>query len=48
VQKGFNIIAVGDESKFTDGNLGKIEYDAEHIYLRVAERGEPRKDGRVI
>lgn len=41
ISKGFAIIEVGAEDKFTDGNFKKVEYDKDHVILRAAHYGEP-------
>ena len=37
IQKGFKIIAVGGEDKFDFGDMPKVGYNAEKIYLRAYE-----------
>lgn len=41
LQKGFKILEVGDDSKFTDINIDKAESDVEHIILRASQTGKP-------
>lgn len=41
VQRGFQILEVGDETKFTDINIDKAEPDTEHIILRASTKGKP-------
>lgn len=41
ISKGFAIIEVGAEDKFTDGNFKKVDYDKEHVILRATHYGEP-------
>ena len=41
IQKGFSILEVGKEPRFTDGNIPRANYDEEHIILRAAQYGEP-------
>lgn len=40
VNKGFRIIAVGGEDKFSDGDFPKAEYDNVHVFLRACKSGE--------
>ena len=49
VQKGFKIIAVGNDKTFTDGNLSKeTELEPEKIILRACANGKPTiANGRV-
>lgn len=48
IQKGFKILEVSTDEKFTDVNIEKAEYDAEHIILRASSQGKPiYKDGIV-
>ena len=41
VSKGFEILDVGDETKFEDGNMPKVEKDNNHIFLRAYNNGKP-------
>lgn len=48
VGKGFIILAVGGEEKFSDGDMPKAEYDNVHIILRACKSGEPEIKGNRI
>ena len=48
VGKGFKILAVGGEEKFSDGDMPKAEYDNVHIILRACKSGEPEIKGNRI
>lgn len=48
VGKGFKILAVGGEEKFSDGDMPKAEYDNVHIILRACKSGEPDIKGNRI
>lgn len=48
VGKGFKILAVGGEDKFSDGDMPKAEYDNVHIILRACKSGEPEIKGNRI
>ncbi|MCD7728567.1 MAG: hypothetical protein LUI60_01470 [Clostridia bacterium] len=48
VFKGFNIIAVGDEMKFADGNFGRVANNDKQVILRACAKGEPEIDGNEI
>jgi len=48
VSKGFKIIEVGDENKFDDGDMPKVEYDNVHVILRVCKSGKPEITGNRI
>lgn len=39
VSKGFKIIAVGGEDKFEFGDMSKVEYNTNQIYLRAYKIG---------
>lgn len=41
LQKGLKVLEVGNETKFTDGNIERIEEDTEKIYLRANAKGKP-------
>ncbi len=40
VSKGFKIIAVGGEDKFDFGDMPKVEYNTNQIYLRACQQDE--------
>ena len=48
VGKGFKILAVGGEEKFSEGDMPKAEYDNVHIILRACKSGEPEIKGNRI
>lgn len=48
VGKGFKILAVSGEEKFSDGDMPKAEYDNIHIILRACKSGEPEIKGNRI
>ncbi len=41
VKKGFNIIFVGNTSKFSFGNIPEIPYNTNNIILRACAKGKP-------
>lgn len=45
VDKGFSIIAVGNENFFNDGNIQK---STNKMILRAESQGRPTKDGKQI
>ena len=47
VAKGFKIFAVGNETKFTDGNIPKTE-ESDKILLRACMKGKPAQNGSSI
>ena len=47
VAKGFNILAVGNDAKFSDGNIPKTE-ESDKILLRACQKGEPARNGSRI
>ena len=48
VQKGFKIIEVGNERKFTDGDFPKAEESRDKIFLRACAKGSPVQDGARV
>lgn len=48
VSKGFKIIAVGGEDKFDFGDMPKVEYNKNEIYLRACQKGEVIIDSKSI
>ena len=48
VDKGFSIIAVGNEQYFSDGNIPKVEKQTNKMILRAESQGRPTKDGKQI
>ena len=47
VAKGFNILAVGNETKFTDGNIPKTG-EGGKLLLRTCMKGMPVQNGSLI
>ena len=47
VAKGFKILAVGNDAKFSDGNIPKTE-ESDKILLRACQKGEPARNGSRI
>ncbi len=49
VQKGFKVLAVGNDETFDDGNIEKeIEYEPEKVILRACATGKPTiENGKV-
>lgn len=41
IEKGFKIIEVGNDEKFLEGNVDKVEYDANVFSLRNEIKGKP-------
>jgi hypothetical protein len=41
IQKGLKVLEVGNNSKFTDGNIDRIEENSEKIFLRANADGKP-------
>ena len=48
VDKGFSIIAVGNENFFNDGNIPKVQKSTDKMILRAESQGRPLKDGKQI
>lgn len=48
VKKGFKIIAVGNDAKFSDGNITRIEQTDETFAIRACAMGEPDFENGVI
>ena len=48
VSKGFKIIAVGGEDKFEFGDMPKVEYNTNEIYLQACQKGEVIIDSKSI
>jgi len=48
VEKGFSIIAVGNQDKFNDGDIPKVEKPTNKMILRAEMQGRPIKDGKQI
>ncbi|HRF69851.1 MAG TPA: hypothetical protein PKV66_00305 [Candidatus Pelethenecus sp.] len=41
IQHKIQVIEVANDIKFLDGNINKVEYDANHIALRATAKGLP-------
>lgn len=48
VNLGFDIIAVGKDGKFTDGNIPRAEVNTESIILRACKMGKPDYDNGTL
>ncbi len=48
VKKGFNIIAVGNDTKFSDGNISHINATDETFAIRACAMGKPDFENGVI
>ena len=48
VTKGFKINEVGDENKFDDGDMPKVEPDNTHVIVRACKSGLPEITGNRI
>ncbi len=42
VQKGLKVLEVGNDTKFTDGNISRIAENTEKIVLRANAKGKPK------
>lgn len=47
VAKGFKILAVGNDTKFTEGNIPKTE-ESNKLLLRACIKGKPVQSGSFI
>lgn len=47
VSKGFKILAVGNETKFSEGNIPKTE-ESDKLLLRACMKGQPVQNGTTI
>lgn len=41
IQHKIQVLEVANDTKFLDGNISKVEYDANHIALRATAKGLP-------
>lgn len=48
IQKGFKIIEVGNEEKFDEGDMPKVEPDNTHVIVRACKSGLPEITGNRI
>ena len=48
IQKGFKIIEVGNEEKFDEGDMPKVEPDNTHVIVRACKSGLPEITGNCI
>lgn len=47
VSKGFKILAVGNDSKFTEGNIPKTE-ESDKLLIRACMKGLPVQNGTML
>lgn len=48
VKKGFDILEVSKENKFSDGNIPRIEETSDKIILRACAKGKPERNGNTV
>lgn len=48
VQKGLKVLEVGDDTKFTDGNIPRAQENAQKLLLRANAKGKPEYVTQVI
>ena len=48
VDKGFSIIAIGNENFFNDGNIPKVTQQTNKMILRAESQGRPVRYGKQI
>lgn len=48
VSKGFKIVEVGNDEKFTDGNIQRISPDNKHLFLRACAKGKPNLNNNIV
>ena len=48
VDKGFSIIAIGNEKFFNDGNIPKVEKKTNKMILRAESNGRPIRNGKQL
>ena len=41
LQKGLKVLEVGNDTKFMDGNIDRIDEDGEKMFLRANAKGKP-------
>ena len=41
LDKGMQVVEVSKNDNFLDGNVNRLEYDAEHIIARATAKGKP-------
>ena len=44
----FSIFSVGNQDKFSDGNIPKVKEQTTKLIVRANIHGEPKKDGNKI
>ena len=48
VEKGFSIIALGNQNRFSDGDIPKVTEQTNKIILRAESYGPPIKNGNTV
>lgn len=48
IQHKIQVLEVANDTKFLDGNIGKVEYEANHITLRATAKGLPENTTYTI
>lgn len=48
IQRGFIVLEVGNNSKFLDGNIARIDVDTEKMVLRANAKGKPEYINKTV
>lgn len=48
VQNNIQILEVSNDTKFQDVNIGKVDYDKDHLFLRATTKGKPEYINHTI
>lgn len=48
IQKGFNVLEIGNENKFLEGNISRIPEETNKLMLRACMQGKPAYNGKNV
>ncbi len=48
IQKGLKVLEVGNDTKFMDGNIDRIDENSEKVFLRANAEGKPEYTTQTI
>lgn len=48
IQKGLKVLEVGNDAKFIDGNLDRVNENGERLFLRATAEGKPEYTTQTV
>ena len=48
IQKGFDVLEIGNENKFLEGNIERVPEETDKLILRACMQGKPAYNGQNV